>query len=157
MRFKISIAATLIIAGIQATDAAAQTEANPQPTALSTVAPLPASLTPDTAPAGEEASARISVRRVFVSAGIGTLVGAGAGLLVGAVTSDGCRPNEDWCILGWEEEVAIVGIAGAMAGAGIGAIYGLVTSPRQARTEPAPITVAPSTGGSVRVGLTLRH
>ena len=102
-------------------------------------------------------SSRISARRVFVSAGIGTLAGAGAGLLIGAITTDGCQPDESWCILGWEEEVAIHGVAGAMVGAGIGAVYGLVTSPRQPRPDTRPITVAPAADGGLSVGLTLRH
>jgi hypothetical protein len=93
---------------------------------------------------------------VFVSAGIGTLAGASAGLVVGAITTDGCQPDESWCILGWEEEVAIHGVAGAMVGAGIGAVYGLISSPRTPRT-PAPVAVAPAADGGVSVGLTLRH
>jgi hypothetical protein len=94
---------------------------------------------------------------VFVSAGIGTLAGAGAGLLVGAITTDGCQPDESWCILGWEEEVAIHGVAGAMVGAGIGAVYGLVSHPRTPRTQPSPVAVTPAADGGLSVGLTLRH
>jgi hypothetical protein len=159
MRIQISIAATLVFTAIQAATAAAQVEMNPQPSAASAITPLPASLVPDAPPAAEEAEARISVRRVFVSAGIGTLAGAGAGLLIGAITTaDGCgRGVDDWCILTREEEIALHAMVGAMAGAGIGAVYGLVTSPRQPRTDTAPITVAPSPGGSVSVGVTLRH
>ncbi|HEX6369276.1 MAG TPA: hypothetical protein VF006_10105 [Longimicrobium sp.] len=157
MRLKISIAATLVVTALHAMSAAAQVEADPRPAGALAMTPLPASLTPDTQPAAGEATARISARRVFVSAGIGTLAGAGAGLLVGAITTDGCQPDESWCILGWEEEVAIHGVAGAMVGAGIGAIYGLLSSPPRPRTEPAPITVAPAPGGSLSIGLTLRH
>jgi hypothetical protein len=156
MRYTIATAATLLIASIQAIPAAGQMEVNPQSAAATAITPLPASLVPDAQPAAE-AEARISVRRVFVSAGIGTLAGAGAGLLIGAITTDGCQPDESWCILGWEEEVAIHGVAGAMVGAGIGAVYGLVTSPRQPRTDTRPITIAPAPGGSLSVGLTLRH
>jgi hypothetical protein len=154
MRYIIATAA-LLIAIMQATPAAAQVKVNPQPTALSAATPLPAELVPEAAPA--EAPARISARRVFVSAGIGTLAGAGAGLLVGAITTDGCQPDESWCILGWEEEVAIHGFVGAMVGAGAGAIYGLATAPRHSRRAPAPLTVAPAADGGMRVGLTLRH
>lgn len=158
MRFRISIAAALVFAATHASTAAAQVKVTPQPAAASAITPLPASLVPDAQPVADRAGARISARRVFVSAGIGTLTGAGAGLLVGAITTDGCQPDESWCILGWEEEVAIHGVAGAMVGAGIGAVYGLVTSPRRPRTDTAtPITVAPAPGGSVSVGLTLRH
>ena len=158
MRYTIATAATLLIAGIQAIPAAAQVEVNPRMAAASAVTPLPGSLVPDAQPGADEAEARISARRVFVSAGIGTLAGAGAGLLVGAIMTDGCEKDEDWCILSWEEEVAIHGVAGAMVGAGIGAVYGLVSSPGQPRTDTtAPITVVPAPGGSVSVGLTLRH
>ena len=146
-----------IVPQAEAMPAAAQAEVIPQQTPSSAITPLPASLVPDAQPAAEEARARISARRVFVSAGIGTLAGAGAGLLIGAITTDGCQPDESWCILGWEEEVAIHGVAGAMVGAGIGAVYGLVTSPRQPRPDTRPITVAPAADGGLSVGLTLRH
>lgn len=156
MRHPTTIAAALALAAVHATPAAAQTEVNP-PSFAAAAAPLPAALTPPPAAPAEEAMARISARRVFVSAGIGTLAGAGAGLIVGAITTDGCQDGEDWCILSWEEEVAIHGVAGAMVGAGVGAIYGLVTSPRRTDTRPAPVTVSPSTDGAVTIGVTLRH
>ncbi|MBW3572301.1 MAG: hypothetical protein KY467_14465, partial [Gemmatimonadetes bacterium] len=70
-------------------------------------------------------------------AGSGTRAGAGAGLRVGAIMTDGGQPGEAWCILGWEEVVAIHGVAGAMVGAGAGAVYGLVSGPGRPRTEPA--------------------
>src|SRR5687767_3843715 len=111
MRFKISIAAALAFAAIHAAPTAAQMQAPPRPAAATT--PLPASLVPGARPSADEAVSRISVRRVFISAGIGTLAGAGAGLVIGALTTDGCQPDESWCILGWEEEVAIHGVAGA--------------------------------------------
>ena len=154
MRYRMSIAAALAFAAIQTTSAAAQVDANPPASTASVVTPLPASLVPDADPAAGEATARISARRVLVSAGIGTLAGAGAGLLVGAITTDGCQPGESWCILGWEEEVAIHGVAGAMVGAGVGALYGLVASPRHRslRNEPAPLTVAAAVEGGLRVG-----
>jgi len=157
MRFKLSIVAALAFAGIPATDSAAQTEVNPPAFAASTLAPLPASLVPDTGPAGDVAPVRISARRVLISTGIGTLAGAGAGLLLGAVTTDGCQDDEEWCILGWEEEVAIHGVAGAMVGAGVGALYGLVSGSRRPAAQPRPITVAPAADGALTVGLTLRH
>jgi hypothetical protein len=84
-------------------------------------------------------------------------MGAGTGLVVGAITTDGCQRGEEWCILTWQEEVAIHGVAGAMVGAGVGAIYGLVSAPRRVDTRSAPVSVAPAMDGGVRVGLTLRH
>lgn len=158
MRYTTSIAAALLLAGIHANPTTAQTEtASRSVAALSAITPLPASLVPDAPPAADEAEARISARHFLVSVGIGTLAGAGTGLVVGALASDGCGSDEDWCILSWEEEVAIAGVAGAMVGAGVGAVYGLVTSPRRPRAEPAPLTVAPAAAGGVSVGLTVRH
>lgn len=157
MRFQIGIAAAVAAVVMQAAAAAAQVQAEPGFAAAGAVTPLPARLTPDAHTGAGDAAAGVSVRRVLVSTGIGALAGAGAGLVVGAITTDGCQPDEDWCILSWEEEVAIHGVAGALAGAGVGAVYGLVSGPRRPRTEPAPVTVAPAPGGSLRVGLTLRH
>lgn len=151
------VTAALLVATIQATPAAAQVEVNSQQTSVSAVTPLPAALVPDAQPTGDEAEAGFPVRRMFVSAGIGTLAGAGAGLLIGAITTDGCQPDEDWCIFSWEEEVAMHGVAGAMVGAGVGAIYGVVTAPRHARRQSAPLTVAPAAVGGMSVSLTLRH
>ncbi|WP_420128406.1 hypothetical protein [Longimicrobium sp.] len=157
MRYMIATAA-LLVATIQATPAAAQVDVIPQQTAaVSAVTPLPAALVPGAPPAEDEEAAGFPMRRMFVSTGIGTLAGAGAGLLVGAITTDGCQPDESWCILGWEEEVAIHGVVGAMVGAGAGAIYGLVTAPGPSRQRSAPLTVAPAADGGMHVGLTLRH
>ena len=156
MRYTMTIAAAFALAAVHATPAAAQMEAN-GPSFAESPAPLPAALTPEPAAAAEAATARISARRVLISAGVGTLAGAGAGLLVGAITTDGCQQDEDWCILGWEEEVAIHGVVGAMVGAGVGAVYGLVTSPRRAVARPAPVTVSSSTDGVVTIGVMLRH
>lgn len=158
MRYTTSIAAALLVAGIHATPAAAQVQTAQRPlAATSAITPLPASLVPDAAPAADQAESRISARHFLVSVGIGTLVGAGTGLVVGALASDGCGAQDDWCILSYEEEVAIAGVGGAMVGAAVGAVYGLVTSPRRPRAEPAPLTVAPAAAGGVSVGLTLRH
>lgn len=155
MRHTMTIAAALALAAVHATPAAAQMDVNP-PSFAASVAPLPAALTPEPAPPAE-AAARISVRRMLISTGVGTLAGAGAGLIIGAITTDGCQDDEEWCILGWEEEVAIHGVAGAMVGAAVGAVYGLVSSPRRTDTRPAPVTVSSSTDGAVTVGVTLRH
>ena len=151
-----TVAAALVLAAAYATPAGAQMEVNPPSFGLA-AAPLPAALSPEPAAPPDEAAARISARRFLVSTGLGALAGAGAGLVIGAITTDGCQDDEEWCILGWEEEVAIHGVAGAMVGAGVGAIYGLVSSPRRTDTLPAPVTVAPSADGAVTVGVTLRH
>ena len=156
MRYTIAIAAAPVLAAAYATPAAAQTEVN-RPVFAAAAAPLPAALTPDPIVAADDATARISARRFLISTGVGALAGAGAGLVIGAITTDGCQDDEEWCVLGWEEEVAIHGVAGAMVGAGVGAIYGLVSSPRRTDTRPAPVTVAPSTDAAVTVGVTLRH
>ena len=156
MRIPISLAALVLFASVHAAPVAAQSDAAPIPPAPA-LAPLPAALLPDDAPAAAvEAAARFSARRFLVSVGVGTLVGAGTGLVVGAVTADRCQPDE-WCILGWEEEVAIHGVAGAMVGAGVGAVYGLVTGFSDSPSQPAPVTVVPSADSGVRVGVTLRH
>ena len=156
MRHTSTIAAALVLAAAYAMPAAAQTEANPPSFALA-AAPLAAPLTPEPAATADDSAGRISARRFLISTGVGALAGAVAGLVVGTITTDGCRNDESWCILGWEEEVAIHGVAGAMVGAGVGAIYGLVSSPRRTDTRPAPVTVAPSTDAAVTVGVTLRH
>jgi hypothetical protein len=156
MRQTMTIAAALVLAAAYTMPAAAQTEVN-SPSFAAAIAPLPDALTPDPIVAADDAAGRISTRRFLVSTGVGALAGAGAGLVIGAITTDGCQDDEEWCILGWEEEVAIHGVAGAMVGAGIGAIYGLVSGPRRTDTRPAPVSVVPSTDGAVKVGVTLRH
>ncbi|HEV3050143.1 MAG TPA: hypothetical protein VGX50_07535 [Longimicrobium sp.] len=156
MRYTTTIAAALVLAAAYTTPAAAQTEVNSRSFAAA-IAPLPAALTPDPVVAADDATGRISARRFLISTGVGALAGAGAGLVIGAITTDGCQDDEEWCILGWEEEVAIHGVAGAMVGAGIGAIYGLVSGPRRTDTRPTPVSVVPSTDGAVTVGVTLRH
>jgi hypothetical protein len=158
MRIRIGIAAALVLASAHVTAAKAQqVDVAAVPLAASALTALPPSLEPDARPASDEAEARIPARRFVVSVGIGALAGAGAGLVIGAITTDGCQPDESWCILGWEEEVAIHGVAGAMVGAGIGAVYALASSPGRSRAEPAPVTVMPATDGGLRVGVTLRH
>jgi hypothetical protein len=156
MRYTMTLAAALVLAAAHATPAVAQTEAN-RPIFAAVASPLPAALTPEPVAPADDAMARISTRRFLISTGVGALAGAGAGLVIGAITTDGCQDDEEWCILGWEEEVAIHGVAGAMVGAGVGAIYGLVSSPRRTDTRPAPVSVVPSTDGAVTVGVTLRH
>jgi hypothetical protein len=155
MRFKITLAA-LLLASTHATAAAAQT-GDPPAYAASAIAPLPASLVPDVDERTVESASRISARRVLVSTGVGALVGAGAGLIIGTLASDGCGEVEDWCLFSREEEVALTTGAGAIVGAGIGAIYGIVTGIRQPARDRAPVTLAPATSGGVAVGLTLRH
>jgi hypothetical protein len=156
MRYTMTIAAALVLAAACATPAAAQTEVNP-PAFAAAVTPLPAMLTPEATAPTDDATAPISMRRFLITTGVGALAGAGAGLVIGAITTDGCQDGEDWCILTWEEEVALHGMVGAMVGAGVGAIYGLVSSPRRTDTRQAPVTVVPSTDGAVTVGVTLRH
>lgn len=157
MRFRIILATAAALASVHAGTAAAQTDFDLPTNAASTVAPLPASLVPDADERAAESTSRISVRRVLVSTGVGMLAGAGTGLMLGAMTSHGCREGEEWCILTREEEIAIAGVAGAMAGAGIGALYGLFSGPRRASAEPAPVSITPAANGGLTVGLTLRH
>jgi hypothetical protein len=156
MPFKITLAA-IVLASIHATTAAAQT-VDPPLYAASAITPLPASLLPDDVDERAAGSAsRISVRRVLVSTGVGALVGAGAGLVLGGLVSDGCGDTESWCLFSQEEEIALTTVAGAVVGAGAGAVYGIVTGLLQPARDPAPVTLAPSTSGGVAVGLTLRH
>lgn len=155
MRFKITLAA-LVLASLHATAAAAQT-VDPPVHAASALVPLPASLVPDVDAGMAESTSRISARRVLVSTGVGALIGAGTGLVVGALASDGCGHDEDWCLFSPEEEIALTGVAGAIVGAGVGAVYGIVTGIRQPARNPAPVTLAPAANGGLTVGLTLRH
>ncbi len=160
MRFPISLAAAVLFACAHATAAAAaaQTEAHLPINAASAITPLPASLVPDDVDErAAESASRISARRVLVSTGVGALVGAGAGLVVGGIVSGECRDDESWCLFSREEEIALTTVAGAVVGAGAGAVYGIVTGLLQPAREPAPVTLAPSTSGGVAVGLTLRH
>ncbi|HEY0019825.1 MAG TPA: hypothetical protein VGC13_26230 [Longimicrobium sp.] len=154
MRFKITFAA-LVLASTYATAAAAQTVDLPY--AASAIAPLPASLVPDVDERTAAGAPRISVRRVLVSTGVGALAGAGAGLIIGTLASDGCGEVEDWCLFSREEEIALTTGAGAIVGAGIGALYGIVTGIRRPARDRAPVTLVPATNGGVAVGLTLRH
>jgi hypothetical protein len=156
MRFKIILAA-ILLAATHATAAAAQTVDSPV-YAASAIAPLPASLVPDDVDErAAESASRISVRRVLVSTGVGALVGAGGGLILGTLVSDGCGEVESWCLFSREEEIALTTGAGAIVGAGIGAIYGIVTGLGRPARDRAPVTLVPATNGGVAVGLTLRH
>lgn len=155
MRFKTTHAA-LVLASIHATSAAAQT-VDPPIYAASALVPLPASLVPDVDEGTAESASRISVRRVLVSTGVGALAGAGAGLVIGTLASDGCGETESWCLFSREEEVALATAAGAVVGTGVGAVYGIVTGIRRPARDRAPVTLAPAASGGVAVGLTVRH
>ena len=99
-------------------------------------------------------------RKILKSVGVGFLVGAGSGALMGLASGD--DPPQQWFAFTAEEKAAMLGVGLGLTGAAVGLIVGLVRRNDvwlPALPANADLTILPVVregGAGVHVGLALR-
>ena len=99
-------------------------------------------------------------RKVLKSVGVGFLVGAGSGALMGLASGD--DPQQEWFAFTAEEKAVMMGVGLGLTGAAVGLIVGLVGrndvwSPvLPANADLTILPVVREGGAGVHVGLALR-